>query len=57
VRAGHVAENADVSLCDLLAGKSTKDSFEHANISFVDLTGLGVQDLALAQLVVDGLAL
>ena len=53
VRAGVVPESADVSFCDLVAGQSTTADFSTANISLVDLTGLGVQDLVLAALVVD----
>lgn len=53
VRAGVVTENADVSFCDLIAGQSATVDFSTNKISIVDLTGLGVQDLALATLVVD----
>jgi ornithine cyclodeaminase len=53
VKSGAIAEDDDISLCDPLAGKAKAD-FANAKISVVDLTGLGVQDLAMAGLVVDG---
>ena len=52
VSRGLVGETVDVSLCDLLAGKRTDVDFAAAKLSIVDLTGLGVQDLAIANLVV-----
>lgn len=50
VRAGAVAENADISLCELLA--QPIPTLSGNGVSVVDLTGLGVQDLAVASLVV-----
>ena len=55
VRAGLVEDDADISLPDLLAGKYPKTDFASAKITLVDLTGIGVQDLAIASLVVDKL--
>jgi ornithine cyclodeaminase len=55
VRARAVSEDADVSFCDILAGKRPDVDFAAAKLSIVDLTGLGVQDLSVANLVVDGL--
>ena len=55
VRVGAVAEDADISLCDLLAGKHPDLDFSEAKITLVDLTGMGAQDLAMAGLVADHL--
>ncbi len=55
VRAGVVAEDADVSFCHLLAGKASKVDFGSAKITLIDLTGVGAQDLAVASLVVEKL--
>ena len=49
VRAGAVAETADVSIGDLLRGSSAVRRHAQA-ISIVDLTGLGAQDDAIARL-------
>ncbi len=53
VREGVVADDADVYFCDLLAGEKTTADFSGADLSLIDLAGLGVQDLALASLIVD----
>ncbi|WP_299553236.1 hypothetical protein [uncultured Tateyamaria sp.] len=55
VREGLLSEDADVSFCDVLAGKHPDLDFAGAEISMVDLTGVGVQDLAIASLVVNQL--
>ncbi|WP_299899361.1 hypothetical protein [uncultured Ruegeria sp.] len=55
VRAGCVSDMADLSLCDILAGKSEGANFADASLSVVDLTGLGVQDLAIASAVASSL--
>lgn len=57
VRAGAIAEDSDVELGHLLAGKRDDIDFAKANISVVDLTGIGAQDLAVASVVVNKLAL
>ncbi|WP_133012407.1 ornithine cyclodeaminase family protein [Marinomonas flavescens] len=57
VRAGMVAEDAAISLPDLLAGKHSAVDFSRAKLTVVDLTGMGAQDLAIASVVVDGLKL
>lgn len=50
VRASAVADNADESLCELLAQPSPTLSCK--GLTVVDLTGLGIQDLAVASLVI-----
>lgn len=53
VRADVVAEDADVSFGEVLAGEHPNLDFMASKISVVDLTGLGAQDLAIVSLVVD----
>jgi len=50
LRAGHISVSADQSLGDCLSGAS-KITRSEDNITVVDLTGLGAQDLAIATLV------
>ena len=56
VRAGAVEADCDVSLCDLLAGRRSDINPAAVDFGVVDLTGLGVQDLAMANLVVERLS-
>lgn len=51
VRALKVAENADISLGQVLSSEDEKSRFSQAGISLVDLTGLGAQDLAIASVI------
>lgn len=53
VRAGAIREDSDVSFCKLLAGQMPEVDFSTSKISVVDLTGLGIQDLAIASLVME----
>ncbi len=53
VRAGAVAGDSDCSFGELLALDSPDARFTEDGISVVDLTGMGVQDLAIAGLVMD----
>ena len=55
VRAGAIAEDADLGLGAVLAGHHQAADFAAASLSVVDLTGLGAQDLAVASLVVDAM--
>lgn len=50
---GSVSEDADMALGKLLAQNVTYPAFLDDGISIVDLTGLGVQDLAMATLVMN----
>lgn len=55
VRQGAVTEHSDFTLGGILAGKHPETDFSQARLSLVDLTGIGVQDLAIASLVVSQL--
>lgn len=57
VRAGKVSDTADISLCDILASKSPETDFSSVQLSVVDLTGLGAQDLAIASAVASAINL
>ena len=55
VRAGEIEANSDMSFTGLLAGLEDTDKVTQCNLSVVDLTGLGVQDLAMATMVMESL--
>jgi len=50
LRAGHISDSADLSLGNCLSGASKITRLDN-EITVVDLTGLGAQDLAIATLV------
>lgn len=52
VRAGLIAENADVALGQVLAGQ-VRGRFSDNDLTIADLTGLAAQDVALATLAVE----
>lgn len=56
VRAGEIAEDCDRSFGEMLALPEPDPRMAQAGISVVDLTGMGVQDLAIAELTLSGLA-
>ena len=56
VRAGEVAEESDRSFGEMLALAEPDPRMAREGISVVDLTGMGVQDLAIASLVMEALA-
>ena len=56
VRAGEVAEDSDVSFGEMLALAEPDPRMAEDGISVVDLTGMGVQDLAIAGMTLEGLA-
>jgi ornithine cyclodeaminase len=53
VKSGQINENTDMALGELLALDTTHSAFLKEGISIVDLTGLGVQDLAMATLIMN----
>lgn len=55
VREGTVVEDSDISFCELLAEHVEANRFALASRTVLDLTGLGVQDLALASMEFDSL--
>ena len=55
VRAGEIAEDCDRSFGEMLALDEPDPRMAQDGISVVDLTGMGVQDLAIAQMVLSGL--
>lgn len=56
VRAGEVAEDSDVSFGEMLALAEPDPRMARDGISVVDLTGMGVQDLAIASMTLEALA-
>ena len=56
VRAGAVAEDSDCSFGELLSLATPDPRMARDGISVVDLTGMGVQDLAIATLTLNALA-
>ena len=56
VRAGEIAEDCDASFGEMLALAEPDPRMARDGISVVDLTGMGVQDLAIAEMTLNALA-